>query len=226
MRNKKILACLLAVNFIFAGSLIPTYSVSYATEEAVKEESLVEYDDENLDDTLNDDVEDIDLNEVVGQDRSVSSTKTSSPDKDLGIQKSELEYAIKDYNNIISTEVFKNLSTPKIQNSYKNAIENGKKVLQNQSNDYEALRLATLNINEAKSKLKKCAQLTLNLKDLNYSIDENEITVEAAKTLLNEFPKLVASVKGDLENQIKKSEKTISESKSIVNDIKSYLNNL
>lgn len=160
------------------------------------------YADENLDDlvyggevslySLDDELE------VSEAPRPRMARAARSATSDLETQKNQLQKAIDDSVNVKSTEVYNSLVTQKLRNEYNQAVANAKEVLANNGSDYEKLRLATVAINRAKENLATYASLKLQINTLEESLEESEIRAEAARILVNKFPKLVESVKGDL----------------------------
>ena len=149
-----------------------------------------------------------------------------SATSDLETQKNQLQKAIDDSVNVKSTEVYNSLVTQKLRNAYDQAVANAKKVLANNSTDYEKLRDATVAINSAKKNLATYASLNLQIKTLEASLEESEIRAEAARILVNKFPKLVESVKGDLLKIIDEADASAANSRALIEEASSYLNSL
>ena len=149
-----------------------------------------------------------------------------SATSDLETQKNQLQKAIDDSVNVKSTEVYNSLVTQKLRNEYNQAVANAKEVLANNGSDYEKLRLATVAINRAKENLATYASLKLQINTLEESLEESEIRAEAARILVNKFPKLVESVKGDLLKIIDEADASAANSRALIEEASSYLNNL
>lgn len=149
-----------------------------------------------------------------------------SATSDLKTQKNQLQKAIDDSVNVKSTEVYNSLVTQKLRNEYNQAVANAKEVLANNGSDYEKLRLATVAINRAKENLATYASLKLQIKTLEASLEESEIRAEAARILVNKFPKLVESVKGDLLKIIDEADASAANSRALIEEASSYLNSL
>lgn len=149
-----------------------------------------------------------------------------SATSDLKTQKNQLQKAIDDSVNVKSTEVYNSLVTQKLRNEYNQAVANAKEVLANNGSDYEKLRLATVAINRAKENLATYASLKLQINTLEESLEESEIRAEAARILVNKFPKLVESVKGDLLKIIDEADASAANSRALIEEASSYLNNL
>lgn len=149
-----------------------------------------------------------------------------SATSDLETQKNQLQKAIDDSVNVKSTEVYNSLVTQKLRNEYNQAVANAKEVLANNGSDYEKLRLATVAINRAKENLATYASLKLQIKTLEASLEESEIRAEAARILVNKFPKLVESVKGDLLKIIDEADASAANSRALIEEASSYLNSL
>ena len=149
-----------------------------------------------------------------------------SATSDLETQKNQLQKAIDDSVNVKSTEVYNSLVTQKLRNAYDQSVANAKEVLANNSTDYEKLRAATVAINNAKGKLATYASLKLQINTLEESLEESEIRAEAARILVNKFPKLVESVKGDLLKIIDEADASAANSRALIEEVSSYLNNL
>lgn len=149
-----------------------------------------------------------------------------SATSDLETQKNQLQKAIDDSVNVKSTEVYNSLVTQKLRNEYNQAVANAKEVLANNGSDYEKLRLATVAINRAKENLATYASLKLQINTLEESLEESEIRAEAARILVNKFPKLVESVKGDLLKIIDEADASAANSRALIEEASSYLNSL
>lgn len=149
-----------------------------------------------------------------------------SATSDLKTQKNQLQKAIDDSVNVKSTEVYNSLVTQKLRNEYNQAAANAREVLANNGSDYEKLRLATVAINRAKENLATYASLKLQINTLEESLEESEIRAEAASILVNKFPKLVESVKGDLLKIIDEADASAANSRALIEEASSYLNNL
>lgn len=149
-----------------------------------------------------------------------------SATSDLKTQKNQLQKAIDDSVNVKSTEVYNSLVTQKLRNEYNQAVANAREVLANNGSDYEKLRLATVAINRAKENLATYASLKLQINTLEESLEESEIRAEAARILVNKFPKLVESVKGDLLKIIDEADASAANSRALIEEASSYLNNL
>lgn len=149
-----------------------------------------------------------------------------SATSDLETQKNQLQKAIDDSVNVKSTEVYNSLVTQKLRNAYNQAVANAREVLANNSTDYEKLRAATVAINSAKENLATYASLKLQINTLEESLEESEIRAEAARILVNKFPKLVESVKGDLLKIIDEADASAANSRALIEEVSSYLNNL
>lgn len=149
-----------------------------------------------------------------------------SATSDLETQKNQLQKAIDDSVNVKSTEVYNSLVTQKLRNEYNQAVANAREVLANNGSDYEKLRLATVAINRAKENLATYASLKLQINTLEESLEESEIRAEAARILVNKFPKLVESVKGDLLKIIDEADASAANSRALIEEASSYLNNL
>lgn len=149
-----------------------------------------------------------------------------SATSDLETQKNQLQKAIDDSVNVKSTEVYNSLVTQKLRNAYNQAVANAREVLANNGSDYEKLRLATVAINSAKENLATYASLKLQINTLEESLEESEIRAEAARILVNKFPKLVESVKGDLLKIIDEADASAANSRALIEEVSSYLNNL
>lgn len=149
-----------------------------------------------------------------------------SATSDLKTQKNQLQKAIDDSVNVKSTEVYNSLVTQKLRNEYNQAVANAREVLANNGSDYEKLRLATVAINRAKENLATYANLKLQINTLEESLEESEIRAEAARILVNKFPKLVESVKGDLLKIIDEADASAANSRALIEEASSYLNNL
>ncbi|MDU5149094.1 hypothetical protein [uncultured Anaerococcus sp.] len=149
-----------------------------------------------------------------------------SATSDLETQKNQLQKAIDDSVNVKSTEVYNSLVTQKLRNAYDQAVANAREVLANNSTDYEKLRAATVAINSAKKNLATYASLNLQIKTLEASLEESEIRAEAARILVNKFPKLVESVKGDLLKIIDEADASAANSRALIEEASSYLNSL
>lgn len=188
------------------------------------------YADENLDDlvyggevslySLDDELE------VSEAPRPRMARAARSATSDLKTQKNQLKKAIDDSVNVKSTEVYNSLVTQKLRNEYNQAVANAKEVLANNGSDYEKLRLATVAINRAKENLATYASLKLQINTLEESLEESEIRAEAARILVNKFPKLVESVKGDLLKIIDEADASAANSRALIEEASSYLNNL
>lgn len=188
------------------------------------------YADENLDDlvyggevslySLDDELE------VSEAPRPRMARAARSATSDLETQKNQLQKAIDDSVNVKSTEVYNSLVTQKLRNEYNQAVANAKEVLANNGSDYEKLRLATVAINRAKENLATYASLKLQINTLEESLEESEIRAEAARILVNKFPKLVESVKGDLLKIIDEADASAANSRALIEEASSYLNNL
>lgn len=149
-----------------------------------------------------------------------------SATSDLETQKNQLQKAIDDSVNVKSTEVYNSLVTQRLRNEYNQAVANAREVLANNGSDYEKLRLATVAINRAKENLATYASLKLQINTLEESLEESEIRAEAARILVNKFPKLVESVKGDLLKIIDEADASAANSRALIEEASSYLNNL
>lgn len=149
-----------------------------------------------------------------------------SATSDLKTQKNQLQKAIDDSVNVKSTEVYNSLVTQKLRNEYNQAVANAREVLANNGSDYEKLRLATVAINSAKKNLATYASLKLQINTLEESLEESEIRAEAARILVNKFPKLVESVKGDLLKIIDEADASAANSRALIEEASSYLNSL
>ena len=149
-----------------------------------------------------------------------------SATSDLETQKNQLQKAIDDSVNVKSTEVYNSLVTRGLRNEYNQAVANAKEVLANNGSDYEKLRLATVAINRAKENLATYASLKLQINTLEESLEESEIRAEAARILVNKFPKLVESVKGDLLKIIDEADASAANSRALIEEASSYLNSL
>lgn len=149
-----------------------------------------------------------------------------SATSDLKTQKNQLQKAIDDSVNVKSTEVYNSLVTQKLRNEYNQAVANAREVLANNGSDYEKLRLATVAINRAKENLATYASLKLQINTLEESLEESEIRAEAARILVNKFPKLVESVKGDLLKIIDEADASAANSRALIEEASSYLNSL
>lgn len=149
-----------------------------------------------------------------------------SATSDLETQKNQLQKAIDDSVNVKSTEVYNSLVTQRLRNEYNQAVANAREVLANNSGDYEKLRLATVAINNAKENLATYASLKLQINTLEESLEESEIRAEAARILVNKFPKLVESVKGDLLKIIDEADASAANSRALIEEASSYLNSL
>lgn len=188
------------------------------------------YADENLDDlvyggevslySLDDELE------VSEAPRPRMARAARSATSDLETQKNQLQKAIDDSVNVKSTEVYNSLVTQKLRNAYNQAVANAKEVLANNGSDYEKLRLATVAINRAKENLATYASLKLQINTLEESLEESEIRAEAARILVNKFPKLVESVKGDLLKIIDEADASAANSRALIEEASSYLNSL
>lgn len=188
------------------------------------------YADENLDDlvyggevslySLDDELE------VSEAPRPRMARAARSATSDLETQKNQLQKAIDDSVNVKSTEVYNSLVTQKLRNEYNQAVANAKEVLANNGSDYEKLRLATVAINRAKENLATYASLKLQINTLEESLEESEIRAEAARILVNKFPKLVESVKGDLLKIIDEADASAANSRALIEEASSYLNSL
>ena len=188
------------------------------------------YADENLDDlvyggevslySLDDELE------VSEAPRPRMARAARSATSDLETQKNQLQKAIDDSVNVKSTEVYNSLVTQKLRNAYNQAVANAREVLANNGSDYEKLRLATVAINRAKENLATYASLNLQIKTLEASLEESEIRAEAARILVNKFPKLVESVKGDLLKIIDEADASAANSRALIEEASSYLNSL
>ena len=153
-------------------------------------------------------------------------TAARSATSDLETQKNQLQKAINDSINVKSTEVYNNLVSQKLRDEYNQSVANAKEVLANNGSDYEKLRLATVAINRAKENLATYASLKLQINTLEESLEESEIRAEAARILVNKFPKLVESVKGDLLKIIDEADASAANSRALIEEASSYLNSL
>ena len=153
-------------------------------------------------------------------------TAARSATSDLETQKNQLQKAINDSLNVKSTEVYNNLVSQKLRDEYNQSVANAKEVLANNGSDYEKLRLATVAINRAKENLATYASLKLQINTLVESLEESEIRAEAARILVDKFPNLVKSVKSDLLNIIDEADASAANSRALIEEASSYLNNL
>lgn len=198
--------------------------------ESTQNLAVAYYADENLDDlvyggevslySLDDELE------VSEAPRPRMARAARSATSDLETQKNQLQKAIDDSVNVKSTEVYNSLVTQKLRNEYNQAVANAKEVLANNGSDYEKLRLATVAINRAKENLATYASLKLQINTLEESLEESEIRAEAARILVNKFPKLVESVKGDLLKIIDEADASAANSRALIEEASSYLNSL
>lgn len=198
--------------------------------ESTQNLAVAYYADENLDDlvyggevslySLDDELE------VSEAPRPRMARAARSATSDLETQKNQLQKAIDDSVNVKSTEVYNSLVTQKLRNAYNQAVANAKEVLANNGSDYEKLRLATVAINRAKENLATYASLKLQINTLEESLEESEIRAEAARILVNKFPKLVESVKGDLLKIIDEADASAANSRALIEEASSYLNSL
>ena len=69
----------------------------------------------------------------------------------------------------------------------------------------------------------KINELQSKANELRAAVRENRIKAKACEMLLNDFPQLVKSVRGDLEKLVKRSEKTRQDSQKLLDYIENYL---
>lgn len=154
----------------------------------------------------------------------VDLVSTSYAEDSYTVQRQELQRAIDDVVNVRSSEVYSVIVANRLRSNYDNAVSRGEAILNDANASYEELNLATEEIVNAKNNLRDYAEVSLALIRLEDAIEDNEITAEAAKILLNNYPQLVASVKSELTSLIAESEAYVNEAWALASELKAELN--
>lgn len=137
-----------------------------------------------------------------------SSTETDIEDK-REIQKNELQKAVDDSISVVNSEVYFSYTSQPLKSEYESAIEQGQLELSREDATFLDFRDATLRIINAKEAIyNEASKIVEKIKTkrlLEQSIINNKIIVEAARNLINNYPKTVRNVKTQLLQMIDES---------------------
>ncbi|MDO5047970.1 MAG: hypothetical protein Q4D88_05420 [Anaerococcus sp.] len=132
-------------------------------------------------------------------------------------QKAQLQLAIDDSINVISSEVYTTLTSENLKADYLGAIDYAKNLMADLTQvSYNDLRDATIRINDAKNAIGENAKLQLAIKKLEAAIEDNQYNASAARMLLDNYPETVKNIREDLLVLLDKSNKLVESAKALL----------
>lgn len=126
-------------------------------------------------------------------------------------QRHQLERAVDDVINVVNSDVYYNYTSQELKAKYEQAVENARLVLaKGEAATLDELKDATIRINTVKNEIYNetltFVQNQKKKKTLEAALNKNRMQAQVARMLLNEFPKTVKNVRGQLEALLERSD--------------------
>lgn len=134
--------------------------------------------------------------------QNISPVSISYAEEDkISTQREQLQKGVEDSEKIFASKAYGLINKESLKAKYNEALGYAKSVLNNENASYEELRNATIGLNEAKNNLKEYGKKILAVQELKDTVDENKLTIQSIKFIINEYPAIARSM-GDRANDI------------------------